>query len=327
MLDRLSTLSTPAVPDGAPRRPTQPVAGGEAERTVPGWPEDRTYVVHVPPGWDPEKPMPAVVAIHGYTHDAEKMRRLTSPDGDPKSPRSLEGLADREGFVVIYPNGTSLGPVGGRAWNGGGGVSGYAAIASPVVERGVDDVKYLRDLLDDVSKVIRLDGNRIYAAGISNGGAMAHRLAMEMADRFAAVAAVAAANQFAEASRAPEPDRNVPVMVIHGVQDPIWPYEGSQVPVARMASVPRSAERWAEWNEAGPGRTELLPDVDPGDGTRVRRTTYEGDADVVLYTVEGGGHAWPSGHQFAPEHRIGKVSRDLDANEAIWEFFESHPRR
>lgn len=289
--------------------------------TLTNWP-DRGYELRLPKGHDPSRALPLVVAVHGYTHDSEAMRRLTSPDGDPAHPLSLDSLADREGFAVAYPNGTALGALPGRGWNAGGGKNGFAAISSPSVDRQVDDVQYFRDLLRDVEGKVRIDPQRIYVVGISNGGAMAHRLAMELADRLAAVAAVAGGNQFA-AAEGRRPEQPVPVLQMHGTRDPVWPYAGGEVMmVGRMAPIPETVEQWAACNGAGAAQfTEV--------GPHVLQASLEGSTarqDIEFYRIEGGGHSWPDGHQFLPESRIGPVNREINANQVIWEFFKTHPR-
>ena len=87
---------------------------------------------------------------------------------------------------------------------------------------------------------------------------------------------------------------------------------------------------WVRHNRClTPGMTVVLPDDDPADGTRVRKTTYTGcaaRAEVALYAIEGGGHTWPGGSQYLPRGIIGRVCRDIDATRVIWEFFAAHPK-
>ena len=320
-----------------PLRPKSPVESGKAspnasvEKPVPNWPADRNYKIHYPENYDPANPTPVMVVVHGYTHDAGVMENMTSPDGNPSNPDSLNSLADREGFVVVYPNGTPLGRFRkGRGWNGGGGANGYAPVSSPAVENNYNDIGFLNDVLDEVEKEVNVDKSRVFGAGISNGGAMAYRMAAEMSDRFAAIAVVAAGDQYAYANNTTEPERDMPLMVMHGEKDPVWPYEGGSIAFGKMCTVPGSVEKWAGWNQAELKSTELLPDVDPNDGTRVEKKVYQGatpSSDVEFYTVKGGGHAWPGGHQFSPEFQIGKVTRDINANEIMWDFFEAHPKQ
>lgn len=283
--------------------------------TLASWPEERGYELVLP---DCQGPLPLVVAIHGYTHDSKAMERLTSPTGEPSHPDSLSSLARREGFALAYPNGTRLGVLPGRGWNAGGGKRGFAPVSNPSVRRKVDDVSYFRDLLDDIAARIEVDPRRIYVTGISNGGAMAHRLAMQLKGRLAAVASVAAANQFAAAEKR-VPKHPIPVLMLHGSKDPLWPYAGGRFMVAgQMVAVQQTVNEWAACNECGPVVTTQTGSV--------VRESRPGPNPVELYRLEGAGHSWPGGRQYLSESYIGVVSRDLNANRVIWDFFREHSR-
>jgi len=259
------------------------------------------------------------------------MARLTCPDGKVGDPGCLNALADREGFAVVYPNGTPNPQHprgGGRRWNAGGGKHGYGCAGGFACEAGIDDLAYFRDLLDDLEGAVSIDRARMYATGISNGGSMSHRLACELADRIAAIASVAAGNQFAAVETC-APGRAVPVLQIHGTDDTFWPYKGGEAREAGVrVSIPETIRGWVERNGcAASPDVSLEPDRDPTDGTRARRESYgacRDGAEVVFYTVEGGGHTWPGGLQYLPTRLIGKTSRDLDANTIIWDFFRRY---
>lgn len=326
MISRTSSVAPVAAPKTRPA-PNTTDGTNDLEKSVPGWPEDRSYRIHFPKNYDPATPTPVVMALHGFSHDAAKMERITSPNGDPTNPQSLDSLADREGFAVIYPNGTPLKTRAGRAWNAGGGQNGYAPIAAPEVGDHIHDVKYLNDVLDDAAKVLNTDKSRVYATGISNGGAMAYRIAVQMCDRLAAVGVVAAGNQYSAAINGGEPARNVPLVVMHGEDDQVWPINGGEMFYGKMASIPGSVEQWAEWNQAKLVNDTTLEDKNIKDGTRVELKSYRGatpNSDVDFYTVHGGGHAWPDGQQFTSESHMGKVTRDVNANEVMWNFFKGH---
>jgi polyhydroxybutyrate depolymerase len=176
----------------------------------------------------------------------------------------------------------------------------------------------------------------VYATGISNGAAMSYRLACQMADRIAAIAPIGGANQFSTLESC-APSRPVPLMHVHGAEDPAWRFEGGVGRAAwpgqdaeargRHISVPETIAAWAALNGCQP-----LPQVDElpdrvEDGTRVRRERYAGcrqGAEVVLYAIEGGGHTWPDGYQYFSVERVGRTSRELNANEVMWEFFRQH---
>ena len=167
-------------------------------------------------------------------------------------------------------------------------------------------------------------------AGISNGGMMAQRVACESADRLAGIALVAGSMPEALAAIC-KPSRPLPVLIIHGTEDPIVPWNGGAVAgfedFGKVLSAGDTARFWSQGNLCRGGvNTIQEPDRDPRDGTRVNRGTVSGcpaRAAVMLVTVEGGGHTWPGGHQYLPERFIGRTSREFDANRMIWDFFQA----
>lgn len=248
----------------------------------------------------------------------------------------MNSLADREGLIIVYPNGTvledrGLKPEGkpGRCWNAGGGKNGYTGLFGTAFEKGVDDVQYFRDLLDFLATQVHVDLERVYATGISNGGAMAHRLGVELSDRIAAIAAVSGGNQFSTSSDE-RPGRPVPVLQIHG-RSPMewWPFDGGENRFGHIdASIPETMQKWVDFNgEALKPQSRWLPDSDPLDGTRIRETRLDGgdlEGEIRLMEIFGGGHTWPMGNQCLPRSMIGNTSQDASANEAIWGFFQKH---
>ncbi len=135
----------------------------------------------------------------------------------------------------------------------------------------------------------------------------------------------------------PTSKQPISIIAFHGTDDPLVPFNGGTVRGGsaggvggEVLSATDTAARWARFDGCA-DRPEVidLPDVDPGDGTRVQRETYgtcQGGSAVVLYTIAGGGHTWPGGLQYLPAALIGKTSRDIDATQLIWEFFTQHPR-
>ena len=287
---------------GCPRGPESLVVDGLT----------RTFRVHVPEGLNETAPVPIVVGLHPFLGTGRIASRTMN----------FEPVADREGFIVVYPDGIQ------RAWR-------YASVENPgaPLRSGVDDVKFLRALIEHMKATHNIDPRRVYVTGYSNGGFMSHRIANDMSDVVAAIAPVCA-TLTEEAAAAYAPPRPVPVVMICGVDDPLIPWEGgtlNQGPRAstQVLSAEASAARWAALNgcNAEPTRT-LLDDVEPNDGTRVERIAFDGcheSADVVLYGIQGGGHTWPGTKARNLERLLGKVSHDLDATEVIWEFFKNHP--
>ena len=261
----------------------------------------RNYWLVRPEGLENTKPAPLLMVLHGSAGSGEDMMTVTQ--------RGFERLADKEKFVVVYPDALE------RRWNDQGGT--------------VDDVGFLLAIVDKLVADGLVDKNRIYVAGISNGGMMAQRLACEQADRIAGIATVAGG--LPEPLQATcKPARALPVLVIHGTEDPIVPWSGGAVAgfedFGKVLSARETAKFWAANNRCGDGGVIAAePDRDPKDGTRVKMEVFAScpaGAAVKLAAVEGGGHTWPGGYQYLPERFIGRTSQDVDANSLIWNFFK-----
>jgi polyhydroxybutyrate depolymerase len=184
------------------------------------------------------------------------------------------------------------------------------------------DVIFISDLIDKLEAEYNIDPNRIYANGMSNGGGMAFALSCKLTDRIAAVGAVAAAQE--------EPwncgdSKPVPTIAFHGTADKLAPYQGGPSPIAPIpfANIPEWTARVAGRNhcKGDPIETRISPSV-----RRLPYTNCAENADVILYTVEGGGHTWPGGRHL-PEWITGHTPDDLDASRVMWDFFVQHPRR
>jgi len=308
-----------------------PTVEDDALCRVPGW-RNRDYLLHLPAGYDPGVAYPLVIAFHGGGGQKEGMNGLTCEDGDEASPTCLSAVADAEGFIVAYPDGTAN-RLGFRSWNHGGDAPGLHC--SYACEQGIDDIAYFDALVDDLLGVASIDRQRIYATGFSNGGGMSHRLACARADRLAAIAAVGGANQFAAGATC-SPSRPIPVLQIHGSDDPCWPYAGGEASClpgqggnyAGVLATVIGDERdpgWVTRNGCEP--TPILSDLeDPvDDGTRGTLMSFAGcAAETALITVEGGGHSWPGGDLYLSEDRIGRLSRDFSASQRIASFFAAH---
>lgn len=304
---------------------------GDYIRDLIKWP-NRPYDLHIPLGYDASRPTAVVLALHGGGADSGGAAKITCPNGNLNSSKCLNALADREGFVVVYPNGASrpLFP-NIRTWNAGGGEKGYICVSEYGCENKIDDVGYFKNLLSELSKIINIDRSRVYATGISNGGAMSHRLACELSDWIVVIAAVGGGNQFSTMASC-RPSQPVSVLQIHGTDDPAWPYNGGPgiKEGGNYFSVPKTISEWALRNGCS---SEPLKDNMPNtanDGTSSVKENYKTcnkNSDVELIKIDGGGHTWPQGNQYLPERSIGRTSQDFNANETIWQFFKDHPRK
>lgn len=256
--------------------------------------ERREYLLHVPRNLDRTKPAALVISLHGA-------------GGWPALQRDLSRwneLADREGFIVVYPAGRDT--AGPRIWR----------------MTGEHDPQYIADLIDKLSVEHNIDRRRIYANGLSNGGGMSFALSCRMPDRFAAIGMVGAAlllpPTWCKSTEA------MPMIGIHGLRDTMAPYHGgpSWIAPAFAPFLPFGAA-WARRNRCAAG----AQDVELRDGvTRREYKQCANDAAVVLYTLRDGGHTWPGGAEL-PEWFAGKTIHDFDATAEMWRFFEQHPRR
>ena len=282
-----------------------PLAPGDHTRTLSVGQLERKFVVHVPPRHDPKQPTPVVLAFHGAGSNARQTIRMTG----------LSDKADAAGFLAVYPEGT------GRfsTWNGGS-CCGYAQ------RNGVDDVAFVRAILDDLASVATIDGKRVFATGISNGGILSYHLASELSDRIAAIAPVSGTM----GGETCHPGRPVSVMHFHGTDDEFVPYVGGRgqksLAGIRFTSVEHSIRSWVKADKC-PDKPVVveLPNTS-GDGILVTRSTYgPGDegTEVILYSIKGGGHTWP-GHEL-PFGFLGKATKDISATDLMWDFFQKHP--
>jgi polyhydroxybutyrate depolymerase len=249
----------------------------------------RGYRVHVPTGYRQGRPVPAVLLFHGNGGSADEMEAASG----------LSDLADRSGFLAVYPQGLSIG-AGQPFW-----------ASSGRVELGIDELRFTADLLDDLQARLCVDPARVAAAGHSAGGGVTARVACDLAGRVAAVATVAAA-LFAEPVEC-RPARAVPVLSLHGTADEVLPYDGQPASVASPLPLPALPAWLAEWatRDGCPGDPEAF--LDTAEVSGFRWTGCRDGAEVVHYRLNGGGHDLPltvAGHPFA---------------EVLWSFFAAHP--
>jgi polyhydroxybutyrate depolymerase len=192
----------------------------------------------------------------------------------------------------------------------------------------VDDVGFISRLIDELVGKLGIDRTRVYVTGFSNGASMTSRLGVELGDKLAAIAPVAGTLGINQAKRW-QPVRAMPVMYLHGTADPFAYYTGGSAGTWKGSalSAPAYASWWAQKNGCGrqPVETAMPDRVD--DGTRVTRNVYSScraNADVTFYSIDSAGHTWPGGEPWAPEAVTGKISRDLNASEEMWRFFQGH---
>jgi polyhydroxybutyrate depolymerase len=268
----------------------------------------RSYIVHVPPGAR-DGPYAVLLAFHGGGGNASGFQQYAE----------LDRVADRELFVVVYPNGT--GPLPNRllTWNAGDGCCGYART------NNINDVGFVATLLADLEERIRIDRQRVYATGHSNGGIFAHRLAAERSGIIAAIVPVAGSLDLTACA----PTRPVPVLQIHSVDDPRALYAGGLGPPFpgtdnRVPHQPVQAglHRWITVNGCATRADTTDQKIGTGQAAAkiVWRNCHNG-AEVAHWKLTGSGHGWP-GLASPPggEGISGPQTRLIRAADEVWAF-------
>jgi polyhydroxybutyrate depolymerase len=281
----------------------------------------RTYLLHIPRSYRAQKPWPFVLVLHGAFGTAGTMERQSG----------FSELADREGFVVAYPNGIGLfGYL--QHWNAGH-CCGLAEID------GVDDVGFLRYVIRDVASRVRLDPQRLYVVGYSNGAMLAYRFASEHSGSVAAVGVVAGSlgsskgapqrgimrwgpqGRGEAACRIGPPKLPVPLIAIHGRDDQTIPFAGGpglHSGARQYVSVVDSVALWARYC-----RCAVAPEVaDDPSGDRCTMTWRDDREEpwVVLHILDHWKHVWPGisvTGQLPPDHSL----RMFEASQVVWDFF------
>lgn len=286
--------------------PVKATGGGDITGSLIVDGRERTFLIHLPDHSEPESAAPLVLVLHGGGGSADNTTRVTH----------FSEIADREGFVAVYPNGT-----GERhddrllSWNAGN-------CCAAALENQVDDVAFFSALIDYMIAEYNVDPARVYATGLSNGAMMSYRIACELSDKVTAIAPVEGA-----LNTACEPTDPVSILIIHGTADQYVRYEGG-IPLKGVdpkhpredTSVAFAVDFWVAHNQcdATPATVtedELITDV--------YRDCTQGTA-VEVITIIGGEHAWPGGEA---SYRAGDEPSDaLDASEVIWAFFADKTR-
>ncbi|BDA80021.1 hydrolase [Leptospira kobayashii] len=223
----------------------------------------------------------------------------------------FNGLADRESFVVVYPNGYS------RSWADGRG-------KTPADKEKIDDVSFLEEMISYVKDRYNIDSSKVFIVGHSNGGFMVQRMAAEKPHLFKAAVSIAA-QLSKEVVKKWTPKSDLSVAFMSGTEDPTVPYYGGYVrDGGEILSVEDSFDRWKTWNGCS-GRATITKKDEKPDETSLEIFSYtecKNNTIVRLYKVIGGGHSWPGRKSSIPIIFRGKLTEELDATEEAWNFFK-----
>jgi polyhydroxybutyrate depolymerase len=297
------------------------LGSGQHELSLRHGGRTRLAIVHVPPAARTGAPLPLVFAFHGGGGEADGFRRSIG----------LDALADRAGFIAVYPYGTGALPRRLLTWNAGTSCCGYAH------DQQIDDVGFTIALLDHIATLIDVDMRRVYAIGHSNGAMMAYRLAAERADRIAAIVPVGGAMDLDAFS----PSQRVAVLHIHSVDDPRALYGGGLGPPFPLTdrrvqhrAVLDGLARWRTHNRCAyelvvqEERRGEAGSVNAGQtATRLAYRSCAQDAPVEHWRLTGAGHGWPGAPRAAArEEIIGRPTTIIDATAVAWSFVSRFTR-
>ncbi|CAG0935981.1 hypothetical protein TFLX_04837 [Thermoflexales bacterium] len=269
----------------------------------------RTYLLHLPTAYTTSQELPLIIVLHGGGGNADNISTTTG----------MSGEADRRSFIVVYPEGT-------------GAISTWDAVhcCGYALANNIDDVGFIRALIQTLTATLAIDSHRIYAAGFSNGAMLTYRLGADLSDVLAAIAPVAGTigGQATDASPTVTirvPDRPMPIIAFHGRLDQNVLYDGGHGTATSGTrvdlAVSQSITFWVQHNGCAP-----TPQSSVSASANITTETYthcRNQTDVILYTIGNQGHAWPGG-QAGP---LGDdPTHEITATSLIYDFFMQHPR-
>lgn len=281
---------------------------GSIDRRIDVRGRSRSYTLYAPASVNESKPAPLVIALHGGLGQGRTMAALSG----------FSQLADREGFLVAYPDGLR------RHWRDG------RTMPQGMLADDADDVGFISALIDDAAKLHPVDPKRVFATGMSNGAIFSNYLALKLSDHIAAIAPVAGGIA-TEVAADFHPAAAVSVLIINGRDDPLVPFDGGAVGKTHgsIVSTDTALHLWLDADALrGEAEQRDIAAKKAGDCSEQWRSWSGGrnGSAVTVIALEGGGHTWPGGKPYLPKAIVGAVCPELDATRTIWEFFKLHPK-
>ena len=277
---------------------------------------ERSYYVQSPRGWDGKKPLPLMILLHGGGGNAQQALKSY-----PLGP-----VADREGFLLVAPNGT--GPVRReilRTWNVGWGFGSAQ-------RNQVDDVGFVRALILKLASDYPVDRDRVYLTGLSNGAILCHYAGAANSDLVAGIAPVvgcAAGGESTKLTYPQTPQRPLNVIMFNGGNDRHIPLNGglqelhAEDQARHVCSAQESARFWVNANGCKP--TPTVEEIPQQKATRYTWSGGRQNTQVVLWVLHNQGHAWPGGQ--APRASSDQPTALVKAHEVLWQFFTSQAQK
>ena len=272
---------------------------------------ERVVHLQIPEGYKSDSKKPLVLLLHGAGGSGVSM---LDKDG-------WAAKADKEGFVAVAPDGIAVQPRSPANFRSNPSLWNYGQLKAQSPRAAIDDVAFIRHLLDELKKKVPYDATRAFCAGHSNGGGMALRLAAELSERFRAVGTVAGV-MTVDISKLKKP---LPTLCIVGTEDPVMPLAGGEVKMVwGSRQLPPVTSSLAMWAGAMGCNTEPTTVSDQDGLKKVQYPSKSKGPILSVIYIEGHGHHWPGGQRSLPESVVGPITKKLDATETIWEFFQAH---
>jgi polyhydroxybutyrate depolymerase len=255
----------------------------------------RSFLTYIPAVTEQGYKMPLIISLHGG---------FASPKGQFHL-ADFRPIADKDKFIVICPASKHI-------------------FHDDRDNKGIDDVKFIDQIITYAITTYHADPTRVYVTGISNGGFMTSRLACELSNRIAAIAVVAGTMNEGEGYA---PVKPMPVMYMHGTKDPVFSNKGGKIFGRQVYSMDQLLKIWVDLDKCNTKPVvTTIPDT-AHDGTSIIKEEYTNPATgfkVIGYTIVNGGHTWPGGWQYLPKFIIGKTTKNLNACDVIWDFFKQY---
>jgi polyhydroxybutyrate depolymerase len=268
------------------------------------------YSVQIPPQYNPQKPIPLVLILHGFGGTGDFYLDHAG----------WKDKANSAGFIAVAPNGLPAQPLlprKTRVWNTG-------ELDPGSYRSKIDDVQFFVTLLDTLESNFNIDRQRIYITGHSNGGSMAFLLGARLSERLAAIAPVASPLFV----KNPQLTRPVSTLYIIGKSDPIVPFSGGETrlpwgQIRKTFPVMEYLEIWAKANgcSSNPRSLPSQPSVEV-----ISYNPCRNNRKFLAYFIQGQGHAWPGSPSVLSNTITGPDTNNLNATDVIWDFFKQQTR-
>ena len=250
---------------------------------------NRYFNIYVPQNYQHEFSTSLLFVFHGFGGTSDYIMNTSN----------FNDISDRENFIVVYPQGSSF--WGYPHWNVGGWTNSSSA----------DDIGFTSLLIELISEQYNINQNRIYATGMSNGGFFSYLLACQLSEKFAAVASVTG-SMTNETFNQCNPQKEIPILQIHGTLDPIVIYDGNSS--IGSIGINQVLDYWKSNNECNDAIVVDTIDSDLNDNLSVTELLFDGGLNgsvVSHFKVSGGGHTW-------------FMNNDINSSEIVWEFFSKY---